>query len=152
MANIRVDFSGDNLGHVLKDINKKLQNEVVASSLQDLAFEFLTWIRFYAPKDTGQYAESWAIQNITEDSITIGTPMGELAVYLEYGTAPHPIVARKKKVLHWIGKDGKSHFAIYVRHPGFAPIKHIEPTIEQVKNTIENIISANINKILSRAE
>jgi len=46
-------------------------------------------------------------------------------VHLEYGTRPHKIRAKNKKVLHW-KKDGKDVFAYSVNHPGtkeYAPFR-----------------------------
>ena len=43
------------------------------------------------------------------------------ASYVENGTAPHRIEARKAGSLRWEGSDGAVHFARAVNHPGTAP-------------------------------
>lgn len=43
------------------------------------------------------------------------------ASFVEKGTAPHRIEARKAQSLRWEGSDGAVHFARAVNHPGAAP-------------------------------
>ena len=110
-----------------------------------LANEFLQAIRFLAPRDTGQYASSWVIQSIDDNHVTIATPKGGLAVYLEYGTQPHPIFPRRRKVLHWEDASG-DHFALYVRHPGFPAKPHIRPATNVVESKIQEIAKQMVSK------
>lgn len=145
MVNIDIKVAiGENIKHDLNNF-QVLQNNIIKDTLVDIANEFINTIQFLSPRDTGEYANSWAIQNIDSRSVTIGTPLEELAAYLEYGTSPHPIVGHRK-VLHWVGEDGLDHFAFYVRHPGFPAIPHIRPTINVLETKIPEIIMKNMKK------
>lgn len=43
-------------------------------------------------------------------------------VFVEFGTAPHKITPKTKKVLRWVDKDtGRTVFAKEVNHPGTKP-------------------------------
>lgn len=134
-------------GKNLEELNnfQVLQNNVIRDSLIQIAQEFINSIQFLAPRDTGEYANSWAIQNIDSKSVRIGTPLNDLAVYLEYGTSPHPIVGHRK-VLHWVDESGQDHFAMYVRHPGFPAIPHIRPTMNVLETRIPEIFKENMKK------
>ena len=110
-----------------------------------LANEFLQTIRFLAPRDTGEYANSWVVQKVDSNSVTIGTPHGDLAIYLEYGTAPHPIFPKNKKALHWFDGSG-DHFALYVRHPGFPAMPHIRPAMNVVEVKINDIVKEIVSR------
>lgn len=45
------------------------------------------------------------------------------AEFIEYGTRPHPIVARRRKFLRFRGRDGSWVFRRRVFHPGTRPYK-----------------------------
>lgn len=54
------------------------------------------------------------------------TQIAPHAIFVHWGTRPHPIPKQPmphpvtgKKVLRWVGKDSKFHFAKQVQHPGY---------------------------------
>ena len=144
MVNIKIEKTSDTLPDFIKKIIKENPN-VKRDILLRISNEFLQAIRFTAPRDTGEYANSWAVQKIDENSVTIGTPHGDLAVYLEYGTQPHPITPKNKKTLHWVDGNG-DHFALYVRHPGFPAMPHIRPAMNVVEAKIMDVARQVISK------
>ncbi len=67
----------------------------------------------------------------------IGTDL-EHGPYIEMGTKPHVIEARRASVLHFfIG--GKEIFTRRVNHPGFAPIPFLRPALESSMSKIRKI-------------
>ena len=144
MVDIKIEKKSDTLPDTIKKIisnNDKMKQEIMLR----LANEFLQTIRFLAPRDTGEYANSWVVQKVDSNSVTIGTPHGDLAIYLEYGTAPHPIFPKKKKTLHWVDGSG-DHFALYVRHPGFPAMPHIRPAMNVVEAKINDIVKEIVSR------
>lgn len=144
MVNIKIEKQSDTLPDFIKKIVNENEN-FKRDFLLRLANEFLQSIRFLAPRDTGEYANSWGVQKVDSNSVTIGTPHGDLAIYLEYGTAPHPIFPKRKKTLHWVDSSG-DHFALYVRHPGFPAKPHIRPAMNVVEAKIADIARELISK------
>lgn len=78
---------------------------------------------------------------------TIGPPMvqetaagasGELRVgatyapFLEYGTRPHRIVARRGQALRFLDRTGKLRFARSVNHPGTRPRPFFGPSWDEI--------------------
>ena len=144
MVDIKIEKTSDTLPQFIKKIISEDPN-VKRDILLRTANEFLQTIRFLAPRDTGEYANSWVVQKVDTSSVTIGTPHGDLAIYLEYGTQPHPIFPNKKKTLHWVDGSG-DHFALYVRHPGFPAMPHIRPAMNVVEAKIQDIVKEVIVK------
>ena len=144
MVNIKIEKTSDTLPDFIKKIVTQDPN-VKRDILLRTANEFLQTIRFLAPRDTGEYANSWVVQKVDSNSVTIGTPHGDLAIYLEYGTAPHPIFPKNKKALHWVDGSG-DHFALYVRHPGFPAMPHIRPAMNVVEAKINDIVKEIVSR------
>lgn len=137
MVNVKFERVSDTLPENIKKIINSEPN-FKREFLIRAANEFLQTIRFLAPRDTGKYANSWAITKVESNYVEVSTPKGKLAVFLEYGTAPHPIFPKRKKALHWVDQDGE-HFALYVRHPGTHPAPHIRPTINVLEAKIPEL-------------
>lgn len=147
LVDIKIETRGfDEVAKQLGEFETK-RTILIRDTLLECANEFLNTIQFLAPRATGNYADSWVIQNISDRSIKIGTPHEELFIYLEYGTAPHPIVGHRK-VLHWVSWDGVDHFAFWVRHPGFAAIPHLRPATNVLEVKIPEIVLKNMKKHL----
>ncbi len=144
MVNIKIEKQSDTLPDTIRKIINSNEN-FKRDLLLRIANEFLQTIKFLAPRDTGEYANSWGVQRVDSNSVTIGTPHGDLAIYLEYGTAPHPIFPKRKKTLHWVDGSG-DHFALYVRHPGFPAKPHIRPAMNVVEAKINDIAKEIISK------
>lgn len=65
----------------------------------------------------------------------IESPMN-YSSYVEAGTEPHVIAARRKKFLHW--KDaGGDHFARSVQHPGTRSIPFMGPAYIAAERTLQ---------------
>lgn len=144
MVDIKIEKKSDTLPDFVKKIISQNPN-IKRDILLKISNEFLQAIRFLAPRDTGEYANSWGVQSIDENHVTIATPHGDLAIYLEYGTAPHPIFPKRKKALHWEDASG-DHFALYVRHPGFPAHPHIRPAMNVVEAKIQEVAKEVISK------
>ena len=151
---IRFEPKGFNeLSEKLRQLSK-VKDIIIRDTLIEAANLFIDYIKELAPRSTSlqsqqtphlHYDETWGIQQIDSRSVTIGTPEWRLALYLEYGTAPHPIVGHRK-VLHWVSDDGEDHFALYVRHPGFPAMPHIRPAIARLEVVLPEIASKNLRK------
>jgi len=63
---------------------------------------------------------------------------------LEVGAVPHDIVAKPGKLLHFMGREGKTIFTRKVHHPGFAAKPFLRPSAERhlpdLKTTLEDIL------------
>ena len=70
--------------------------------------------------------------------VTTGVPYGK---YVEAGTRPHPIVARKGRVLHFV-VDGKKVFTPQVRHPGSKPYPFLGPAILRTEREFFSLFTA----------
>lgn len=87
--------------------------------------------------DTNVSGEIWASQ--------------PYASYVENGTEPHVIDAKRKKVLHWTDASG-SHFARVVHHPGSKSIPFMGPayqTAERVLNARMELVAAEAGKVFT---
>lgn len=142
--NIRIEKKSDTLPDFVKKVLSTEQQFKIELLLK-IAAEFINTIKFVAPRDTGNYANSWVVQKVDSNSVTIATPKGALAIMLEFGTAPHPIFPKRKKFLRWEDPSGE-HFAIYVRHPGFPAKPHIRPAINVLETRIPEIAKELLKK------
>ena len=70
--------------------------------------------------------------------VTAGAHYGE---YVEKGTRPHIIKARKAKVLHFV-VDGKDVFTPMVRHPGSKPYPFLGPAIMRTEGEFRRLFRA----------
>jgi hypothetical protein len=69
------------------------------------------------------------------------------ASFVENGTKPHRIEARKAKALRWEGSDGEVHFAKGVNHPGTKPHPFMGPGFVKV----EQVLEAQVNLAIAKA-
>ena len=117
------------------------------------AKELVKEIKRTAPRDTGKYAQQWAIRkrkNMTKYKTVIHISVGkkklpgkfnydnttyqQLFRWLEYtGTKSHIIRPRRAMMLSWIDKkSGVRRFALSVRHPGTKPEPHVRPAMRRI--------------------
>ena len=84
------------------------------------------------PVDGGNLRAAWKvhIQRTTDGGVVMVSNATEYAEYIEYGTKPHIIVARKKKVL--ADRDAGKVFGRTVRHPGTSPRPMLRPAVQAV--------------------
>jgi hypothetical protein len=91
-----------------------------------------------APVDTGQLKNS--IDHRTEGD-TIVISMAEQGLWCEFGTPPHIIRVKEKKVL----SDGKVFFGKEVHHPGTRPNPFIRTTMQ---TKLSGILQDNVERHL----
>ena len=141
-----IDYSQiANIENFLNDIPKDIQ-KTIDDTLLDSAEFLIEKIRELAPRSNRQeaiqhrhYADSWKIGERTKKSIQVFTPQGTLYLILEVqGRRPGRIYARRKLALRfWL--DGELFFRTYVDHPGFPPMPHVLPAINQLKQKMPSI-------------
>lgn len=103
--------------------------------MSGVAIDLLNELKRQAPWDTGHLKISISIEQINDDTIVFSMP--EYGEYVEFGTNPHIIRPKNKKVLHW--KNGtKDVFAKEVHHPGTRPNPFIRRTLHQKLKPIIN--------------
>lgn len=138
---------------VVKDLDKVIKGLDFEKSVDKLTQDILVtlskmlirMIKDKAPKKSGEYAESWVIQNTSAKSVTVGTPKTKLHVFLEYGTAAHPITPKKASVLRWEDESGV-HFAMYVSHTGFPAKPHVRPALKRWEKQVPDVIAGKVKK------
>lgn len=77
------------------------------------------------PKKTGRLAES-IISEVHDKVLRVGSRDVNYATDVEMGTAPHVILPRNKKALHW--PDAR-HPVARVNHPGTQPQPFLRPAL-----------------------
>ena len=95
----------------------------------------LDMIKQVAPRDTGEYALSWKVTKRGSNFVEIDTPFQSLFYWLEYGTAPHEIVARDSDAL--ITEFG---FFKNVEHKGTKPQPHMKYVIQGLDNMMMDVM------------
>lgn len=122
----------------------------VQDTLDELGNRLVELIQQFAPKDTGEYAGSWRVSEVTENKVVVSSPDNLKFVIFEFtGARPHKI---KGEPLAWEGgKFGPGmHFAFSVWHPGINKQPHVRPAMNQLIQTEANqIITRNAKKHLS---
>lgn len=71
------------------------------------------------------------------------------ASYVEEGTTPHVIEARRAKALRWVDSDGV-HFAKRVNHPGGRSIPFMGPAVLKVERVVEVEVELAIERAAAR--
>lgn len=71
--------------------------------------------------------------------VTIDRTIAPYGVYVHQGFKPFIIVPRHKKVLRWVGRDGKFVFAKRVRHPGYKGDPFLFNALDAKDKDIEKI-------------
>lgn len=102
-----------------------------------------------------------ALTASTQGRVEVSTPgaaegvieaTAKYASFVESGTAPHRIEARRAAALHWVGSGGEHHFARAVHHPGTTQRPFIGPAVQKAERVIERevgIAEALVAEILS---
>lgn len=90
---------------------------------QGLALDLNNELVAACPVDTG-FLKNSIDYSINGDEITFS--MAEHGAYIEFGTPPHVIEIKNKKVL----SDGKQFFGTKVNHPGTRPQPFIRTTFQ----------------------
>ena len=107
--------------------------------LNGIGNDFVNELVRVAPVDTGNLRNSISY---SVDNRGINISMNEYGYYVEFGTKPHVIKVKEKKVL----SDGKRFFGRKVNHPG----TEAQPFIRSVINTkLRNIVYNNLKRHLT---
>ena len=101
----------------------------------------LRMIRQAAPKDTGEYANSWKIIQKGAKFIIIDTDQQDLFNWLENGTQPHEIRADKAKALSLPFGYAKS-----VMHIGTQPQPHIIHVVKALDKIMKDVMNSQMKK------
>lgn len=101
-------------------------------------------IKQIAPKNTGEYANSWKIVKRGRNFIEIDTEMYDLFNWLENGTMPHIILPRDANALAIFTPS--VDFAKEVRHPGTKPRPHIIHVVRELDRIISNVMYAQLKR------
>ena len=59
------------------------------------------------------------------------------ALALEFGTGPHLILPKNKKVLRWKGKDGQFHFSAHAMHPGTRGFRILGRAVDSARKSLD---------------
>lgn len=145
------DFgTGKDIAIAVRKIPKDLP-DFLFNTMRDLQTFFLAAVFINAPKRSGNYATSWQIGPIKfipeskSISGTIVTDEGLLYIILEFqGRAPGKIEGNP--ILHFFAEDGTEVFTRSVDHPGFPPMPHVRPALEETLQNTQRIVNQNLRK------
>lgn len=101
----------------------------------------LKMIRQAAPRDTGEYANSWKIIQSGAKFIVIDTEQQDLFNWLENGTQPHIIRADKAKALSLPFGYAKS-----VMHTGTPRQPHMIHVVNALDNIMRDVMKSQMKK------
>jgi len=155
----RVDFKVVGETELIANFERmrKLPQEGVTKILQILASEFMSSLVTFAPVDTGRYLRSWRVTENTPNRVVVA-PVGmlpprptvtggqtepisasRLASMLEFsGSSPHVIEPKNASALVY-PQGGQIKISRRVRHPGFKPIPHIRPAMNETRHKAKGI-------------
>jgi hypothetical protein len=98
--------------------------------MRDLALTAVGEQKRLAPVKTGNLRRTIHVGRVTDRSAeTIAS--AEYAAYVEFGTKPHEIRPRNRRVLRWKDAQGTVRFARRVRHPGTKAQPYMIPGAER---------------------
>jgi len=109
----------------------------------------LITIKRLAPRNTGTYADSWINGPITDNSMTIETPLGQLYMILEFTGAAAQKRRRKPPQKPYVFKDasGNTVFTYKIDWPGFEKIPHARIALELTMEELGDILKEEFAKI-----
>jgi len=122
-SSVRIQFKG------LPELQRRLEAiDELGGYMRDLALDAITEQKKRSPVRTGNLRRSIHLGRVTNTSAeTIAG--ANYAAYVEFGTRPHEIRPRSKKVLRW--KSGTSYrYATRVQHPGTRKQPYMIPGAE----------------------
>jgi len=126
----------------LKRSLKLLKTEVKGRSeirLSALAGVFMDKVMELVPVDTGRLKNSIGMRREGGRKIIVEAK-APYAGFVEYGTRPHVIRPRRKKVLRF-EVDGKVVFTTRVYHPGTSPQPYWRPSFEHTAEALPKIFN-----------
>lgn len=96
---------------------------------------------------TGALESSTYIRKIT-DGLQVGHDANRAphAVFVHFGTKPHAISPKNKKILRW-ASDGRFIFARKVNHPGYEGDPWLFNAVDEANARFDEIATASIKKV-----
>lgn len=119
MARSRMRIDSSARTHVDAAINRWLEESIGRAILGDA--------QHLVHKRTGRLRDSLRAE-VHDKVLRVGSLDCNYATDVEMGTAPHVILPRNKKALHWPGAD---HPVAKVNHPGTQPMPYLRPALYQ---------------------
>jgi len=139
---VRVDMT---LFKAYLDFLSKAIKEAADEGLHVLAHAGQAIMVAEAPERTGTLRRSITIMK--EGDAYVITPLVSYAVYVERGTRPHEIVARRARALRFVWR-GSVVFFRRVLHPGTRPDPFISRTRDRVSNIATEMMAAAFREVL----
>ena len=130
---------GDKFKSTLQKIAEE-HPQVMDAALDDTADAMSLEAQRIVPVDTGRLRGSINVKREYLSKV-IGTNV-EYATDVEYGSGPHEIVAKNKKVL--ANKKKGIIFGRRVKHPGSQPRPYLRPAFENNKKRVSEFFIANL--------
>lgn len=72
------------------------------------------------------------------------------ASYIEEGTPPHEIEARRAELLRWVDEGGGVHFARKVNHPGGPSLPFMGPAAQKAERVVEVEVERAVERAAER--
>lgn len=161
---IRAQFTPQSRAAVTKRLRELAPNAEaqIAKAQEDSAKELAEAIKARAPRKSGRYAESIEAGKLagrndgrkpigmqeTKDPNAWGVFASYLWRFIEFGTRPHTITAKKKPNLVFT-VDGRRVVTKQVNHPGMEKRPHIFPTYRGMKKRIRRRVLTAIRKAIN---
>tara|TARA_R100001198_G_scaffold85519_1_gene59819 strand:+ start:844 stop:1257 length:414 start_codon:yes stop_codon:yes gene_type:complete len=130
---------GDKFKNLLKELQEKYP-DVLDLALDDTADAMSLTAQRLVPVDTGRLRASINVKREYLSKV-IGTNV-EYAPDVEFGTGPHEIVAKNKKVL--ADKKKGIIFGKRVKHTGSQPRPYMRPAFESNKKRVAEFFVQNL--------
>ena len=118
-----------------------LPTPVFSGFLDRLAGRLAEEMRERAPVRTGRLRDSIRVARIGRFRL-VG-PTVPYAPYVEFGTRPHVIRPRRARALRF-EVEGRTVFAMYVRHPGFRGRFFVRRSVEAVMREIPDLFAREV--------
>lgn len=118
----------------------KNMEQAISAALEASALVVEGTAKNLAPVDTGNLRNS-ITHEVEGKKARVGTN-SEYALAVEFGTSPHKISVKNKKIL----SDGKVFFGKTVQHPGTEAQPFLFPALERNKGNIRKIFKDAVKK------
>lgn len=136
-----------NLAHQLAQASGTPIEFAAATVVGEAAIHLQAQAAQNAPRRTGALAASITVTMPNPTTAVIG-PTSPYGGFVEFGTAPHIIRPRNKKVLRFqVG--GKTVFASVVHHPGTKPHPYMAPALTQTLDWMEQNLAKTGMEVLN---
>ena len=125
------------------------RQQFISKVLNESARIFVGLVHYFAPKDTGAYAMSWRILEVTNKQATIGSDEDMLFVVLEFGVDREiEIRVKNAKALAIKLKSGETIFRKSATLPPRPPQPHLRKAIKLMKKIFRDVVFANQGEVI----